>query len=208
LGASRGSISYTLYRVEGDFGARAGVAEWCIEKLNEFAFRELTPDSEDDTTWGWVVMDDLLNNVFDYQNALRGTYICGQLRVDRWALPAALLKARIAKAEEALKAERQRTKLNRSEKEVVRAVVVREMKTQMLPAAAAVDFVFNLDDGTVRSWTQSNARNELFQELFESTFELRMYRTTPWVAARHTGLNHEQLTVLADIEPVRFTSMG
>lgn len=206
MGAFKGSISCALYHVDGE--PESGFRDDFMERIHEFRFVDLTPDDEDDLRWGWCCAQDMLDTDFTKAKVFQNEYLCLGLRVDRWSLPGALLKARIARREDQKKQEFQKAKLLRSEKEAIREFVSREMKQQMLPAATMVDMVWNIDRREVRFWSQSTGRREQFEELFESTFQLRLVHSNPYVAALHCDLSDDLVGRLADVEYARFTSLG
>jgi len=206
LGALKGSISYTLYHVEGELPA--DFVQVCMELIEEFRFQELGPASEEDMHHGWCVIGEMLNTTFTREKLLRSAYLCLGMRVDKWALPGALLKALIEERNQKVMEEHQKLRLMKSEKEAIREAVTRELKHKLLPAASMVDMVWNLDEGHVRFWSQSTTRRELFEELFESTFGVRLVATSPYVAALHCGLEDSEIASLDGVEQSRFTDFG
>lgn len=198
VGASKGSVSYTLYRVRGEVD-RKEIGPM-IERINEFRFRGLTPSSDSDIEHGWCVFDDMLSTEFTLENVVLDSYIRLGLRTDRWSLPGALMKARIEKLSQAKLAESKRAKATKREREEIRLAVVAEMKLQSIPAASSIDMVWNLDDNTVRFWTQSGAKREVFQELFETTFDFQLVATSPYVAALNCGLDDDLIGNLDGLE--------
>lgn len=202
MGAVAGTVSYMLYRVEGE-RPESWKQAW-MERIEEFAFRPLTPESEEDTSLGWCVLGELLNTSFTLENVLRGEYLCLSQRVDRWALPPALLKARIAERADQVQQEHQLHRLSRLQKDQVREVVMREMKAQSLPVASSVDMVWNLDTNTLRFWSQSGTAIERFLDLFESTFGLRLVPCSAYVAAVNVGLSDALIGELATVEQAVF----
>ena len=204
MGVLNGSISYALYHVDGalpdDF------RDHFLERIEEFVFRPLTPDSPEDMSVGWVVVGELLNTTFSRENVFRGSdYLCLSLRVDRWSLPAALFKAVLTERVQRYCEEQGRARLSKLENEQLREVVRREFKEQMLPSAAIVDVVWSLSSGEVRFWSHSKRTSELFQELFESTFAVRLLPSGPYITARAMDLSPSQIAALADVESDTFT---
>lgn len=206
MGASKGSISYLLYHVDGEPGD--GFEAEALERIHEFRIQELRPDSDVDSLTGWCVLDDMLDTEFTRDKVFRGEYLTLGLRVDRWSLPGALLKARIRRAEDELKARTSRQRLSKSDREQVRNAVSLELKKQLVPSANVIDLVWNLRKRQLRFWTQSAARNEHFVELFESTFGIRLYATHPYIAAVNCGLTPEETAALDSVEHTRFTAFG
>ena len=206
MGAFKGTISYTLYHVDGDLPD--GYRDEFMERIREFKFIELTPHSEEDTSFGWCVVDQLLSQDFSLVNVFHNEYLCLGFRMDRWSLPSALFKARLAQRSEEYKREYEKVKLSRTEKDALRDQVILELKEQMLPAAAMTDMVWNLEEKTLRFWSTSKRANEAFLELFESTFALRLVPTSPYIEAVECGLNDEMVGRLADVEPADFVRIS
>lgn len=201
MGARSGSISYQLYHVDG----KAPDRDAALERILEFAFQPLTPDAEDDFSYGWCEFEDLLSTDINRGNAFRGEYLCLSMRLDQWRLPTALFKARVAKKSREVLEKSGKQKLFRSEKEMIRETVSRELKTMTLPAASVVDMVWSIDAGTVRFWSQSARMLELFESLFESTFEVRLVPSNPYVEALEAKLPDELVGHLAAVEQAAFT---
>ncbi|MCB9506827.1 MAG: recombination-associated protein RdgC [Myxococcales bacterium] len=204
MGARKGSISYSLFHVDGDIAKTS--RDELLERIREFAFSPLTPESEEDTVHGWVVLDDMLATDFTPDNVFLGEYIALGLRVDRWALPGALFKAHIERRTREVLAETGKARLFKSEKLAIREDIGRQLKRQTLPAAAAIDMVWAVERGEVRFWSQSNRALEMFESLFESTFAVRLVNDSAYVAALHCRLADELVGALADVEQARFTS--
>lgn len=204
MGVLTGSISYTLYHVEGDIPERS--REEFLERIVEFQFQPLLPDAEDDMTMGWVRVDDMLRWDFTNENVYRDQYLLLSMRTDRWSLPGALLRATLAQRLETFAAEKGRTRLSKLERDVIREEIRREFKNQMLPSAGSVDMAWDLDNGLLRFWSQSGRAKEQFQELFESTFNVRLHENGPYMAARALPLTEDQLKALAFIEYTDFSA--
>ena len=202
MGALNGTISYTLFHVEGD--SPEPFRDTVTERLGAFAFEELRPDADEDFSVGWCVAGDLLDTTFTRENLFFEPYVCFSMRTDRWALPATLLKALTKRREEERMAERQTTRLSRAEKEQIREEVARGLKEQMLPSAGAIDVVWNPDARVVRFWSQATARVEVFQELFEATFGLRLIESGAYVEALHGDLDPDTIGLLATAEVSSF----
>lgn len=202
VGVLAGSISYTLYHVDGEVSER--YHEEFLERIEEFKFEPLLPDSEDDTTIGWVRVDDMLRWDFTKDSVFRDNYVLLSLRTDRWSFPAALLRATVAQRTEAFKEEKGRTRLSKMEREVIREDIRREFKKQMLPSAGTVDMAWDVKQGIVRFWSQSGRAKEQFQEFFESTFDLRLHENNPYIAARALSLSGDEVEALADLEYTDF----
>ncbi|MFT4704722.1 MAG: hypothetical protein ACI81R_002430 [Bradymonadia bacterium] len=204
MGARKGSISYQLYHVEGDTPTDRDAV---LQRIREFAFEALTPETEEDFSFGWCDFENLLGVEFTSAGVFRGEYLCLGVRIDQWRLPGALMKARIEIESKTILERTQKPKLFRSEKEVIRESVSREMKGRTLPSAATVDMVWNIEKAQVRFWSQSTRMLELFESLFESTFEVRLSHSGPYIEAMALPLTDNQVSAMAGIERARFTQL-
>lgn len=203
MGARNGSITYRLYHVNGE---AESARDALLGRIGEFAFQPLTAESEDDFHYGWIVFEELLNTEFSRDNVFRGEYVCLGLRVDQWRLPSALLRARMSEMQNEVKARTGKPKLFRTEKEHIRETVTRELKGRTLPSAQMIDCVWEPDAKLVRFWSQSTRMTELFESLFESTFEVQLMPSNPYIEALEAGLDDDAVGRLVDAEPARFTS--
>ena len=198
MGVLNGSITYTLFHVDGELPDR--YTEEFLDKIREFEFRPLTPESEDDTSMGWVRVDDMLRWDFDKDSVFRAGHLLLSMRTDKWSLPGALLRATVAQRVEQFAAEKGRVKLSKLEKDTIRETVRREFKGQMLPSAGAIDMAWDLERGQLRLWSQSGRVKESFLELFESTFGLRLHENGPYMAARALDLSSSELQAIGRVE--------
>ena len=202
MGAAQGTVSYRLYRVEG--GLPEDVLGTFHPAIQRHAFEALTPDAEEDSRTGWCVLGRLFDTELSPEQVFRQEYLSLSMRSDRWALPSLLLKATLEERAEAYAREHGLLRLGRAQRELLREEVVREMKGQTLPAANLVDMVWNLDTGRLRFWSSSGRVNELFMELFEATFGLRLVPNSAYVAALNAPLSEDAVAALDGLEQESF----
>lgn len=206
MGATSGSISYTLYYVDGELPD--GYLASYLDQIEEFRFRELTPQSEEEESMGWVGISDLLSTNFTRDSVFQDSYLCLSMRMDRWSLPAALFRAKYDERANAEAEKRGKRKLSRTEADALKDVMRREFKGMSLPSASMVDMVWNIEAGHVRFWSHANKKNEQFHELFESTFGVRLLGQSPYTAARALTLEKDVFTKLGDVQQEAFTQDG
>lgn len=205
MGALTGTVSYTLFHVDGEIPD--DWRELWMERIVEFSFQPLRPELEEDSSVGWCVMGDLLNTDFNDANVLRGEYLCLGMRRDAWSLPPALLKAHIAERSEQHLQEHGLMRLSRLQRDQISEAVIQELKKQALPSANSVDMVWNLDSNVLRFWSQSGSTLERFYDLFESTFNLRLVPSSAYVAAINLGLSEELIGELSMVEQELFADI-
>jgi len=202
MGALRGSIGYSKLHVRGDLPER--FADRFVEAIRLRAFRPLTPADEDDERVGWVSIHHPFDTDLDHAKAFANEYLNLGLRIDRYRIPTAILKAHLAEAEAARLTDTGQSKLSKTQKEDVKAMVVRRLREQFLPAMRVVDFSFNVQTKVVRFFSHSTKMQETLIEHFESTFKLGLVHDGVYVRAENLGFSSGLLDKVAALEPELF----
>jgi hypothetical protein len=199
MGLAEGGITFQTYFVDGELPT--SFRSYFLERIEHFAFEPLTVESEEDVSYGWVPVGDPLAERFAGPDVYFNEYLVLGLRMDRWAIPAPLVKARVRQAEAQKRAETGRTKLSRLERGEVIDRERTRLKRQSLPAVRLLDFAWNLNSAHLRFSNTSRTTNEIFVDLFERTFGLQLVADSPYMSALHCDLDDERVARLADIEP-------
>lgn len=202
MGALRGSIGYSKLHVRGDLPDR--FADRFVEAIRLRAFRPLTPSDEDDERVGWVSIHHPFDTDLDHGKLFANEYLNLGLRIDRYRIPGAILKAHLAEAEAARLEESGQSRLSKTQREDVKAMVVRRLREQFLPAMRVVDVSFNVQTKVVRFFSHSTKMQETLIELFESTFKLTLVQDGAYVRAENLGLSSGLLDAVASVEPELF----
>lgn len=206
MGAIKGSISYTRFYVQGDLPD--DFQNVFIDAIQARAFEPLKHDSDEEQHHGWCVVDKPFDLVVDHGTLYANEYLNLGLRIDRWRLPGPLLKARIIEAEAAYKEKYKRDRLGKQQKEEIKLTVVRQLRKQTIPAMKVLDLSWNTTEKILRFWSKSTKVFELFQELFEKTFKLKLIPESPYTTAMHLGLTKDQVESLSNIEPTTFNAQA
>lgn len=216
MGALEGSLTFKTFYVEGE--PPNDFQEIYLRKLQDKFFEPLSPVGDDERTTGWVPAQDPIATEFRREQLFFNQYIVFAMRIDKWALPSAWVKAMTRQAIserlpelEAEEAKRQsdegklrpKAKLSKREKDKIKLEVMTEIKHKVLPSMKVIDVVWNISEGTVRFWSTSAAICDEFAELFESTFGLTLNADSPFLMARHLGFDEKQLDAMVDAEPWR-----
>ena len=130
-------------------------------------FRELRASDEETTRAGWTGIRSPLDTSFN--DLWIGNEFAFGLRIDRWRISPVLLKAHLAEAQAVRLEETGQSKLSKTQREDVKAMVVRRLRETHAPATRFVEVVWNLPDGIVRLHAPNAI--EAFTELFEATFK-------------------------------------
>jgi len=84
MGLLKGTVSFSLYRLEGSLPASAD--EFIHQQLRAFAFRSSAPASEEKAI-GWTSLENVLDTDFEGAKYIWGDYLMLTLRIDRKTVP-------------------------------------------------------------------------------------------------------------------------
>ena len=214
MGALEGSLSFKTFYVNGE--PPNDFQDKYLHLLQSHFFEPLSPVGDDERSVGWVPTQDPIATEFTRDQVFFNQYIVFSMRIDKWALPSAWVKALTKQAiaerlpeldaEEAQKQTdegklRPKAKLSKQEKNKIKLEVVTKVKQRTLPSMKIIDVVWNANEHTLRFWCSSNKVCEEFAELFEKTFGLTVDMDSPFLMAQHLGLSEKQLEDMTNAEP-------
>ena len=194
MGILSNTVSICQFRVEGTPAASDLVA-WAGECLAANAFQSIEKGSEE-LSIGWVQLDDTRQSDFvNPQAYARDHYLTFALRRDQRRIPAALLKAHLARVEEEfLAANPTFHKVPKAKREELKEAVRGALLAQTLPVPTVWDAVWDTRSGLVTFAALSPKVVDLFETFFKQTFDgLRLVALTPFGRARQV--------VPAELEP-------
>lgn len=202
MGAFRGAITYSKFFVRGelpdDFRATF------LEAIRFRAFRPLDPKEEVDHRVGWCAIDDPFDLELGHEKVFFNDYLNLGFRLDKWRIPSPLFKAAFRSAEKEHLAKQGLTKLSRSQKKNLEAIVVAQLRRRLVPAMRVVDLSWNLNAGVLRFFQQSPKQHELMGELFEKTFGLDLIHDGAYVAAEQRKLPKKVVAAIPTLNPTLF----
>ena len=202
MGALQGTLTYKLFYVEGELPS--DLKGTFLAGIKHRAFFPLTPEDEDEERIGWVPIDRPLETEFTADKVFFNDFVNLSLRHDKYVVPSQLLKAHAGEAERAYKAQNEKKKLSKFERDDIKDMVRRQLKEQSLPRMKTIDMSWELSEMRVRFWNQSTKMCEIFQGYFEDTFGLRIVPANPYTHAMNLGLDNVQVERLAAVEPSQF----
>lgn len=194
MGILSNTVSICQFRVEGT-PAGADLVDWAGECLAANAFRSIEKGSEE-LSIGWVELGDQRRADFAHPQAYaRDHYLTFALRRDQRRLPAALLKAHLAHAEEEfLAANPSFQKVPKTRREELKEAVRGALLARTLPVPTVWDAVWDTRRNLVTFAALSPKVTELFESFFKQTFDgLRLVALHPFGRARRV--------VPAELEP-------
>jgi hypothetical protein len=190
LGALRGTLTYSRFFVVGDMPA--DLAGSSMKRLRASAAQPLDPNEDVTERHGWASIEDPMNADLGHEAVFFNEYVCLGLRIDRWVVPKPMLNAHLRDAEAALLEKKGLEKLGRKAKADLKLFVLKKLRRQLMPTTKSIDFVWNVQTGVARFFSQSARMHLLVQELFEKTFRLKLVPESPGTAAERRGLDPKQ----------------
>jgi len=137
MGLLKGTVSFSLYRLEGSLPASAD--EFIHQQLRAFAFRSSAPASEEKAI-GWTSLENVLDTDFEGAKYIWGDYLMLTLRIDRITVPPALLRIRLLEAEQDFLSETGQKRIYREQREDLRERVHLELFSKAQPVPAFYEF--------------------------------------------------------------------
>lgn len=154
--------------------------------------KPLEPDDEDLERSGWSRIGDATVLDFAYEDVFFNEYLNLGFRTDRWAIPGAMLRARMREAERVYLEKQGRPRLTRKERTELKELVSRKLRRQLTPATRLVDLSWSLGEGVVRFFSHSPRAIANVTELFHKTFGgvgLKLVPEAPYTLAARLGLS-------------------
>lgn len=198
MGALAGTLTFTRLFVRGELPKR--FRDTFVENIQLRTFQPLTPESEEQEHVGWCAVGRVLDLELDHETVFFNSYLNLGMRLDRWRVPGALLRAHLVEAEREALEKSGHEKLGKREKAELKARIVTRLRRKLMPSMKIVDMSWNLDTGVVRFFNQSPRVHEQFMALFEQTFSLQLAADSPYISAERLGLHDAELEALSRVQ--------
>ncbi|MBN2192800.1 MAG: recombination-associated protein RdgC [Polyangiaceae bacterium] len=202
MGALAGPLTVAKFTVRGELTDDFHTT--FLKAIRHRAFKPLTPDEEAEERIGWCAVGSPLDAELSHDAVFYNSYLNLGLRIDKWRLPATLLKAELndAIAERLQKTGKER--LGKTEKDELKDRIATRLKKRILPSMRHFDLVWNLDSMVLWFWSQSQKTQEQLSVLFEQTFGLELVLHSPYVAATALDLTESEAQALSTVEATPF----
>ena len=199
MSATTGSLPYARFFVRGDAPdlqpARA------LRAVHHSAFRPLVPEDETKERAGWCRFGEPFDLAPEHDDVFVDEFVNLGLRIDRWAIPGALLRQKVREAEVELLAQKGRERLTRTEKKELKEVVTRRLRHELPPRTRAFDVSWAPSLGVVRLFSQAPGPAAALGELFKRTFKLELIAEGPYTLASRLGMSSAREAAWAAAEP-------
>lgn len=184
MGILANTVSVCHFKVLGEL-PKEELGDFVLKQLAANRFNPIDQGSEE-LSLGWVHLDDPKSSDFaSAATCCRDHYFIFTLRRDKRAVPSAILKAHLEKAQDEFLAENPGfTKVPKQRKEDLKEAVHAMLLSQTLPTPATYDAVWDTQSGTLTFSSLSPKVIELFEDHFKKTFEgLRLAAFHPYARA-------------------------
>lgn len=196
----RGSLTYVRFFVDGD--APSDLASHGLAKVKRKVQRPLTADDEEPERSGWCKVGEAFELELEHEDVFYNEFVNLGFRTDKWAIPGALLKSKVAEAEKIYLEKKGKERLSRKEKLELKEVVARKLRRNLVPQVRSNDVTWNTNEGIVRFFGTSPKVHMVFTDLFEKTFQVKLLREAPYTLGHRLGLTKAQESALVDAEPL------
>ncbi len=199
MGALKGSISYVRFFIDGE--VPKDYRTKYLDAITLRTFRPLKPKDEEEEHIGWCSIHQPIDLDLTADKVYEGDFVNLGLRIDRFRIPGAILKAHMAEAEAAMLAELGKERLSRTQKEDLRAMVERKLKERSMPVMRVYDLSWDVNAGIVRFFGTATKIHDVLHELFEKTFNVALIREGAYTRAERIGIAASALDALTMLEP-------
>ncbi len=197
MGLLSNSASFVRYTVEGELPENFW--DFAARQIAEDSFRDID-DTFDEQSIGWVSVQNMFDNKFEYASYAVGDNLVLSLRVDERKVSTSILKKFCLKEEERIKKERLIPKLSRTQRLEIKENVKMQLLKRAVPGTAVYDLCWNLADGVLYFFSTNVKAQSILEDFFKDTFGLQIMLQIPYLTAMHL-LDADEQEALANIKP-------
>lgn len=202
MGAISGTITTSAYYLLEDLPKDFRTAY--VEAMTAKRFKDIDISSDQDESVGWCVTSDPFDTDFSIEKLHFTDYLMFSMRQDVLRLSPSVFKLHLAKRIADYKAEFDKDKVTKAEADNVRELLERELRRKVLPSIRIHDAVWNIQRGEVWLFTTNKRVNEIFQDLFTSTFGLTLAPRNAYARLERMKLPEAELARVPTLEPTVF----
>ena len=165
-----------------------GLLESRVERIQRYAFRELTAEDEDRPSAGWALIANPLDTEFSESECIFDQYVGLAYRVEKRTVQPLRLQGELRRAESQILAEEEIDALPRGRLRELKETVAHNLLAQTTPRIAVCEVIWAVDRGLLLIGSASTNLCAEIREHFERTFELEALPLFPYALAGHLGL--------------------
>lgn len=187
-----GTVTFARFSVEPVESFPADVRRWLSRGLRARGFEPIDRQTEDERAAGFVELDDHEATGFSPGRIFHGEHALLAWRIDTLKVPAAELKAELARWVTAFQDEHGRAPA-RKEKADRRAALRQAMRAQATPVTKVYDVSWHLAAQQMQIWAASRKVVDEVALAMESSFRIRLHAQVPSVVATRRGVTDAAL---------------
>lgn len=164
------------------------------ERIQKLAFREMDDSNLKEISIGWVSINNPFGTAEEIDDGFdKDGYIALSMRIDKKSIPAQTCKAYIFKEEQKHLESSKKERLSYNERKSIKEAVLVKLLQKALPVSAVYDFFWNTNTNNLFFFGTSEDINNKFIELFEETFQMRLFKLSPYGIAVSNSITEEQI---------------
>ena len=207
MGLLKGSMTVRRYEVLeeplDDFLIRY------TDALSDKAFRGTLNVAHESEYMGWTLITNFLETDFsDTSKWYFEGYLFGNFRIDKKKIPAKLFRAKVLQEMEIWKEQNTEDKVPSKIRAEIKERTSIELLSKTLPSIKTVEWCWNIIDGYVLFYSNSNSINESFLVYFYETFGIALQPSNPLFLLNNEDTQKElqkcDLTILSYANRVNF----
>lgn len=153
-----------------------------MSRIKNFAFKELSEDSIQDKSSGWVDIMNPLNTDFKDTTYKKNNFIALSIRTDTKKVPAQALKSEYYKVLQKRQSE-SKDKISYEERKEIKEAVREKLLKKVLPSTKINDMIWDTNTGEILFFSTNESANITFLNLFKETFGINLKLISPHVIA-------------------------
>lgn len=208
MGFEKGSITFRRYRIDG--WKHRTIDDAMLGALSANAFGRFASAADDNIDMGWVSPVHLFDVDFAAEKIEFGRFAHFRLRIDRNAIPSAILKSYVVMEELAAQDASEHDKLSKSEraeaKHAAKARAEKEMRSGAFRRIAAYAVLVDLENGVLYVGHAGNLVNERITNVLTETFDVRLEPLSSHVLAAGAAERSGDMRGFEDAKPCHLIS--
>jgi hypothetical protein len=171
-----------------------GLLDSRLERIQRYAFRELTAEDEDRPSAGWALIASPLETEFSEAECIFDHYVGLAYRVEKRTVQPLRLQGEMRRAEARILEEEEVESLPRGRLRELKETVAHMLLAQTTPRISICEVIWAVDQGLLLIGTAATHLCAEIREHFERTFELEALPLFPYALAGRIGISQGAAT--------------
>ncbi|MGB4547708.1 MAG: recombination-associated protein RdgC [Syntrophales bacterium] len=180
MGFLKGTISFSRCRVTGE--APGSFSDFFDRQLKKYAFQEPAAGA-DEKSIGWTSLENILDTQFQTADYAVGAYLLFCLRIDRKAVPPALLRVRLLEGEQRALHGTEKTRLSKDGRRKLKESLQEDLLKKAHPVPSFHEILWAPSRERLLFGSLSRKVFMDFEDLFKVSFRHSLKPYLPWDTA-------------------------